>query len=193
METDESQESKINHFVEITELPDQHSIPAPSSPFEKFNDCNLSLPLGGTTFPESEKPTSELTESSLSYQHSFLSSQPHIISQNNFSSADLDTNLSHFTHHPILLSGPDSLFSLQRRTHSLYSTRPRQNMREMDLQSVNRSLSFGMRGVREMREGNISHQSRAIGGVIRTNIDEHIKLLNEHKKSIMKLNENVSM
>ena len=63
---------------------------------------------------------------------------------------------------------------------SLYSAGPSladQILADSDRGGVNRSLSFGV--------GGLERQLR--GGLVRTNIEEHIQILNQHKSSIMNL------
>ena len=55
---------------------------------------------------------------------------------------------------------------------------------------VNRSFSFGVRGVDGagvLRGGHFLPVGREVGGAVRTNIEEHIEILNQHKCSIMNL------
>jgi len=88
-------------------------------------------------------------------------------------------------HQPLL--PPTNLLSPHhRRAHSLYShghSLADQILGESDLPGINRSLSFGMRGMGGVRGTRFS----TAGSAVRTNINEHIEILNQHKSSIMNL------
>ena len=101
--------------------------------------------------------------------------------------------LTLFPNHLPLLP-PTGLFSPShshhRRVQSLYSHGPflaDQILGESEMPGINRSLSFGMRGMNGLRGSHFSPGSRGVGGAVRTNIQEHIEILNQHKCSIMNL------
>ena len=169
-------------LVEITELPDVplsqhqvHEVPqcrgATNPPFldDSYDDFVSGLHSPQVIPQPPQLFTSPLPPPPLPLQNSVLNFFPH-----------------HPHHHQPLLPPNNLLSPHHRRAHSLYShghSLADQILGENDLPGINRSLSFGMRGMGGGRGTRLS----PVGSAVRTNINEHIEILNQHKSSIMNL------
>jgi hypothetical protein len=190
-------------LVEITELPDEppshtthsnitishqvqgysESSDSPTFSDDAYNDLESGLFNSPSIPPGILQPPQVFSSPSISHLP-----PPHHIQ---------NSPLTLLPHHLPLLP-PTGLFSPShshhRRVQSLYSHGPSladQILSESDMPGINRSLSFGMRGMRRgvngFRGSHFSPGSRGVGAAVRTNIQEHIEILNQHKCSIMNL------
>ena len=181
-------------FVEITELPDgpppshhpQHDGPLPG------HHLKPDVQYGEVTNPASHSDFVSGLQSPKIIPQPPQFFPPQQMSHLSQSLQTPNSMLNFFPpqHHQSILPPTSLLSPHHRRVHSLYShgqSLADQILGESDLPGINRSLSFGMRGIGADRGTRLSPVGRVVGGTVRTNIDEHIEILNQHKSSIMNL------
>ena len=158
-------------YVEIVELPDNNANISTDDSNNEWKDlvpdCSSFVTPTSSVMPEPEEfLLPPLPQQNLLHRPIFpMMSHP---------------PTSGITHQHLSLLGSQHLYP--RRTMSLYSPNQGHSLADKILSEsgINRSLSFGMRG-----QGPPAFSE--VGRVVRTNIQEHIEILNQHKNSIMNM------